>query len=88
MDKEKEIEEMSKEIGRALGVTYEGERLPFTIHTRNYLAKELVEAGYRTSDEVRKETIKKCSAWLRENATIIDEENFARAFDIAFGIEV
>ena len=55
MDKEKEIEEMSEKIGHALGITYEGERLPFTMHTRNYLAKVLVVAGYRKADEVRKE---------------------------------
>lgn len=53
-DEMKMIEEMEMAIGNALGLTYEGERLPFTIHTRNHLAKELVNAGYRkvAEDEI------------------------------------
>lgn len=55
MNKEKEIIEMGEEIGRALGITYEGERLPFTMHTRSYLSKELIEAGYRKATEKEQE---------------------------------
>lgn len=46
-DAKKIIEEMEIVIGEALGLTYEGESLPFSLHTRNYLAKKLVNAGYR-----------------------------------------
>ena len=56
MDKKKI--EMEEAIGRALGIHYEEESLPFTMHTLRYLAKELIDTGYRKADEVRKETLK------------------------------
>lgn len=45
------IEDIETAIGKALGLTNEDEKLPFTIHTRNYLAKELVKEGYRKVGE-------------------------------------
>ena len=44
--KEGHVGEVAYAIGKALGIDYEGEQLPFTIHTRDHLAKELVDAGY------------------------------------------
>lgn len=55
MDREKEIEEMARDIGDVLAVTHEGDSFPFTMHTRSYLSKSLIKAGYRKADEVRKE---------------------------------
>lgn len=48
------VKDMETAIGKALGITYEGERLPFSLHTRNCLAKDLVNAGYRkvADDEI------------------------------------
>lgn len=48
------IKDMETAIGEALGLTYEGERLPFSLHTRNYLAKALINANYRkiADDEI------------------------------------
>ena len=46
-NKEKQIEEMAKDIGYQLGITYEEEKLPFSLHTRDYLARALIEQGYR-----------------------------------------
>lgn len=63
MNKEKQIEEMAIAIGEALGLTYEGERLPFSLHTRNYLAKALVNAGYGNLKEFA-ERLKQKSAYL------------------------
>ena len=82
MDKEKEIEEICEIFETDVGVYRDD-----CLLSCKYAARLLVENGYRKADEVRKETIKKCSEWLRENATIIDEENFAREFDFAFGIK-
>lgn len=54
------VKDMETAIGKALGITYEGERLPFSLHTRNCLAKDLVNAGYRkvADDEIVVKKIK------------------------------
>ena len=82
MDKEKEIEEIHGIILSTVEIF--GEHIIGTYIS----AEKIVNAGYRKADEVRKETMKKCSAWLHENAVVMEEEAFAREFDEAFDIEV
>lgn len=55
MDKEKEIEEMAEFIGETISVRHEGDRFPLTVLTRDFLAKRIINKGYRKADEVRKE---------------------------------
>jgi hypothetical protein len=50
-DREKQIEELAKDIGYELGISYEEEKLPFSLHTRDYLAKALIEKGYQKVDK-------------------------------------
>lgn len=55
MDKKQQIEEMEKDIGKAVGLTYEGEHFVYTLHTQKYLAKALYAAGYRKQGDVVRE---------------------------------
>ena len=57
MDKQKEIEKMEKDIGDCVGLTYEGERFTYTLHTQKYLAKELIERGYGDTKAAAKEAV-------------------------------
>lgn len=78
MDKQKEIEKMEKDIGDCVGLTYEGERFTYTLHTQKYLAKELIERGYGDTKAAAKEAVTafqaKLTKWLakqyRESSTV------------------
>ena len=90
MDKEKEIEEMARDIGDVLAVTYEGDSFPFTMHTRFYLSKALIKAGYRKADEVRKKTAKEiwgCFKGYKKEFRIIEWGMIKRIFQ-EYGVEV
>ena len=56
MGKKKEIDEMAEFIGETLSVRHEGDRFPLTVLTRDFLAKRIINEGYRKADEVRKES--------------------------------
>lgn len=59
MDKEQQIEEMEKDIGKAVGLTYEGEHFVYTLHTQKYLAKALYAADYRKQGDTVREFAEK-----------------------------
>ena len=71
MDKQKEIEKMEKDIGDCVGLTYEGERFTYTLHTQKYLAKELIERGYGDTKAAAKEAVANITedifSWLYDN---------------------
>ena len=83
-NKQKEIEEFARDIGESLGITYEGEQLPFRLKTRNYLAEKLVNKNYRKIPEdsvaITKEELKKIIQEEYQNAlkdkVVLSREEF------------
>lgn len=47
----KQIEELKKDISYELGISYEEERLSFSLKTRDYLSKSLIEKGWQKVDK-------------------------------------
>lgn len=55
----KQIAEMAKDIGYELGKYYEEENLSFSLHTRDYLAKSLINLGYQKVDKDKQVVLSK-----------------------------